>query len=174
MHSCLVFDLQDLKMKLVQEEGQQGQHIIVQHCTELCDATNPFCLWPLLRIVQMCIMVTPQSILSVGLKYQNKHCFTTACNQGDALSSQVSRNSTLYWFMSWHTHTMNSNRVCDCLLSVRAAITATYAWIKLHTRVTSCISAGYEHSLSMALTWSDLSHRAYCLWVVAAKFVCHG
>ena len=46
-----------LKMKMQQEEGeegQQGQHIIVQHCTSLCDGKNPFCLWPLLRIAQMC------------------------------------------------------------------------------------------------------------------------
>ena len=65
--------------------------------------------------------------------------------------------------------TMNSSRVCGCLLSVRAATMATYAWTKLHTRIMSCISAIYEHSLCMALTWNDLSHRAYRLGVVRRK-----
>ena len=46
-------------------------------------------------VVDSRIMVTPQSILSVGLKYQNKHCFTTVCNQGDALSSQVCREQEM-------------------------------------------------------------------------------
>ena len=30
------------------------------------------------------------------------------------------------------TQTMNSSRVCGCLLSVRAATMATHAWTKLH------------------------------------------
>ena len=97
-------------------------------------------------------MVIPQIVFPVGLKYQNKHCLTTAsscltvCNQGDTYH--------LRWAGTAHctdlcygTQTMNSSRVCSCLLSVRAATMATYAWTKLHTQIMSCISA-------MVCAWS--------------------
>ena len=76
-------------------------------------------------------------------------------HRGTILSEQSRHCAGLYH----GTRTMNSSRVCDCLLSVRAATMATHAWTKLHTQVMSWISGVYPWP------WSDFSHHVYCLWV---------
>ena len=53
------------------------------------------------------------------------------------------------------TQTMNSSRVYDCHLPVRATM-ATHTWAKLTPK---SWAESLECSLYMPLTWSDLSHR---------------
>ena len=52
------------------------------------------------------------------------------------------------------THSINSSRVCDCHLPVRATM-ATHAWTKLTPK---SWAESLECSLYVELTWSDFSH----------------